>query len=61
MGLFDWMETKETRKDARGREYIYNLTTKEVTRKEATHTDRLGWADNSEKAREIASKDKSHG
>ena len=61
MGLFDWLDCKETQKDSGGGEYTYNLTTKEVTRKEATHTDTLGYADNSKRAEEMASKDRSHG
>ena len=58
MGLFDWHECKETRKDSKGREYTYNLTTKKVTRKQRTHTDSLGYADNSAQAFQKANADK---
>ena len=58
MGIFSWMDCKVTRKDSRGREYTYNLTTKEVTRKQLTHTDKLGYADNSNQAHKVANSDK---
>ena len=61
MGFFDWHECKETKKDSKGREYTYNLTTKAVTRKHATYTDKIGWADNSKRAKEIAESDTNNG
>ena len=46
MGLFDFLDTKEKRKDKRGNEYTYNLTTGEIKKDNGVHKYRVGSANN---------------
>ncbi len=51
MGIFDWMDAKETRTDKKTcKEYIYNLTSKEVTENHPTAGNlRVGFEDTTDK------------
>lgn len=57
MGLFDWMDCKEERKDKKGNKYIYNLSTKEIKKDNGRQKYRIGFADTTEEFKMLVEKE----